>query len=143
MGDYAIRMQFDIDATGDVVRRALTTVAGISSWWSSRVAGSPDRDGGTLEVTFPDVPAPFDFAVFLGDQIRWTTGAVPEWWHGTSVSWELEPNPEGEGTRLHFMHGGFNPESPIIEVVTPAWADIVSRLKDYAETGAVRPFADF
>jgi uncharacterized protein YndB with AHSA1/START domain len=143
MGDYAIRMQFDIDASAEVVRNALTSVQGISAWWSSRVAGSPDRDDGRLEVSFPDVPVPFDFAVSLGEQIRWTTGAIPEWWHGTWVSWEMEPNPDGEGTRLHLVHGGFNPESPIIEVVTPAWADIVSRLKAYAESGERRPFSDF
>ncbi len=144
MGDYAIRMQFDIDADPGTVRNALTQADGIASWWSSHVGGNPEVDGGRLEVSFPEVPVPFDFSVAIsGDNLEWTVGKIPEPWHGTAVRWQLLADPDAAGTRLRFEHGGFDPESPVIDEVTPAWALIISRLKAYAESGSAQPFFDF
>ena len=144
MGDYAIRMQFDIGADPETVRRALTTTAGIASWWSNHVGGEPGRDGGRLEVSFPDVPVPFDFTVRLDGAIEWETGDQPEHWHGTTARWEVDDHPRQDGsTLLRFRHGGYDEANPIIDIVTPAWAMIISRLKGYAETGDAQPFFDF
>lgn len=142
MGDYAIRMQFDVDADQGTLREALTTTLGIASWWSDRVEGDPDRPGGQLRVWFPDVPEPFAFTVTPDeDEIRWATGAFPPWWHGTTISWRVEPPPETGETLLRFAHSGFEPDAEIIPIITPAWATIIARLKQYAETGRAEPFA--
>ena len=141
MGDYAIQMQFDIAADEATVWRALRTESGIRSWWSSRTRLSDDR----LEVSFPDLPQPFEFAVRDAPErgLEWVTGGFPPWWAGTTVSWTVGPNPDKPGTRLQFRHGGYDPENPVIPVVTPAWAQIIVRLKEYAETGRPNPFASF
>jgi hypothetical protein len=141
VNDYRIRMQFDIGAEQKTVLDALTSTAGIASWWSDRVDGNPGDDGGELSVAFPGVPQPFHFAVRRGtDELAWTTGEFPPWWAGTTIRWQLTDNPDGPGTRLLFSHEGFDPEAEIIPVITPAWADIITRLKRYAETGDVNPF---
>jgi uncharacterized protein YndB with AHSA1/START domain len=141
MGDYAIRMQFDIDAKPPTVAAALRTQDGIRAWWSTHTDGP---EGGELRVSFPDRPEPFEFAVRDGaDRIEWVTGAFPPWWAGTSIRWDVEPNPEGPGTRLHFEHGGYEPDNPVVPIVTPAWAQIILRLKGYAESGQRQPFFDF
>jgi hypothetical protein len=141
MGDYAIKMQFDIDADAPAIARALRTQDGVRAWWSRRAEGP---EGGDLRVWFPDRPEAFEFAVIEGeDTVEWVTGAFPPWWAGTTIRWETGPNPEGPGTRLQFEHGGYDPDNPVIPIVTPAWAQIILRLKGYAETGQPQPFFDF
>ena len=142
MGDYSILMQFDIDADPATVRRALESQDGIRSWWSKRTDGPAD---GHLRVSFPDVPQPFEFAVRDGDdRVEWVTGGFPPWWAGTTIRFDVAPNPEKPGmTRLLFSHGGYAPDNPVIPIVTPAWAQILHRLKGYAETGTSQPFFDF
>lgn len=142
MGDYAIRMQFDVEADETAVLEALTTTKGIASWWSDTVEGTPEQSGGDLRVSFPDLPQPFEFAVERdGGNVVWETGGFPPWWHGTSIHWEVGPHPERDGTLLRFTHAGFDPDADIIPIITPAWALIISRLKSYAETGEPNPFA--
>jgi len=147
VGDYNILMQFDIAADPDIVERALTTEDGIRSWWSSRASvGDADRGsgGGELRVTLPDVPQPFEFSTRQSDgAIEWVTGGFPPWWAGTTIRWDVDRNPDGPGVRLLFSHRDYDPSNPVIPIVTPAWAQIILRLKDYAETGVCRPFFDF
>ena len=140
MGVYNVLMQFDIDAEPDVVRRTLDTEEGIRSWWSKRT----DLDGDRLRVSFPDVPQPFEFEIRdVAGQVDWVTGAFPPWWAGTTIRWVVEPNPEKPGTRLQFSHRDYEPDNPVIPIITPAWAQIILRLKGYAETGQPQPFFDF
>jgi uncharacterized protein YndB with AHSA1/START domain len=142
MGDYHILMQFDIDAERETVRTALATEEGIRSWWSTRTEGPSE---GRLHVSFPDVPQPFEFAVAGDgtDRIEWETGGFPPWWAGTTIRFDLADNPDGPGARLLFSHRDYEPDNPVIPIVTPAWAQILLRLKSYAETGKPEPFFDF
>jgi uncharacterized protein YndB with AHSA1/START domain len=145
MGDYHIQMQFDIDADRDTVRRALTTQDGIRSWWSVRTEGPHGDADGRLRVSFPDVPQPFELEMTRNDadRVEWTVGAFPPWWAGTSIRWDLSDNPDRPGTRLLFSHRDYDPSNPVIPIVTPAWAQIILRLKEHAETGAARPYFSF
>jgi len=146
MGDYHILMQFDIDADRATVHRAVATEQGIRSWWSKRTAGPTEgASDPQLRVSFPDVPQPFEFAVARddADRVEWVTGGFPPWWAGTSIRWDMSDNPDGPGTRLLFSHRDYAPDNPVIPIVNPAWAQIILRLKGYAETGATQPFFDF
>jgi hypothetical protein len=138
--DYAIRMQFDIEADEAGLKYALETEEGIASWWSRRTTL---RDG-ALRVSFPDVPQPFEFdARSVDGGVEWVTGSFPPWWAGTTIRLTAGPNPEGPGTRLQFTHGGYAADNPVIPIVTPAWAQILLRLKAFAESGRPQPFFDF
>jgi hypothetical protein len=142
MGDYNIRMQFDLAADLSAVRQVLTTQDGITSWWSSQ--STLDRNARRLLVRFPDQPQPFEFDVREGDgRIDWVTGGFPPWWAGTTVRWRIGPNPDAAGTRLMFEHRDYDPDNPVIPIVTPAWALIIQRLKGLVETGTRQPFFDF
>ncbi len=44
------------------------------------------------------------------------------------------------GRMLMFTHSGFDPESPVIPIVTPVWAQVMLRLKQVIEEGSVDPF---
>jgi hypothetical protein len=140
VGDYNVLMQFDIDAEPEEVHRAITTEEGIRSWWSKHA----DLDDGGLQVSFPDVPQPFEFAVRdTGERTEWVIGGFPPWWANTTIRFDLGANPEKPGTRLLFSHRDYEPDNPVIPIITPAWAQILLRLKGYAETGQRQPFFDF
>jgi hypothetical protein len=137
MGQYNVLMQFDIDAEPELVRAALEEQDGIRAWWNT----TADVQDGTLRLSFADVPQPFEFEVRTGrDGLDWVTGAFPPWWAGTTIRWVIEPNPDKSGTRLRFEHRDFEPDNPVIPIITPAWAQIILRLKGYAETGTRQPF---
>jgi hypothetical protein len=144
MGDYNILMQFDIDAEPTVVREAVGTQAGIAAWWTSRAELDAGPDGRRLRTSFPDVDRPFEFAVReSAERVEYVTGGFPPWWAGTTVRFDIAAHPEATGTRLLFGHRGYEPDNPLIPIVTPAWAQILLRLKGFAETGRRQPFFDF
>jgi hypothetical protein len=70
-------------------------------------------------------------------------GTLPALVGGTTIRFELSENPDGPGTRLLFSHRDYEPDDPVIPIVTPAWAQILLRLKSHAETGNPEPFFDF
>jgi len=134
MGDYAVRMQFDIDAEPDSVMHALTTAERVEQWWSRPVDGDPGKGGGAFHISFPDVPQPFEFAVERDDRsVAWRTQAFPPWWADTTIRWRVEDPDEGTGTRLVFTHEGFEPANPIIPIITPAWARFIFGMKEQLE----------
>jgi hypothetical protein len=140
MGDYHVLMQFDIEAEPEKVRRALDTEEGIRSWWTTRA----QLEGRSLQTSFPDVPQPFEFSVSeTPERIDWITGGFPPWWAGTTIRFDIGRRPDGPGTRLLFSHRDYEPDNPVIPVITPAWAQILLRLKSFAETGTPQPFFDF
>ena len=137
MGDYAIRMQFDIHADHETVMQALTTSDSVEGWWSRPVDGDLGKDGGEFRISFPDVPQPFEFAVERGDRsLAWRTLAFPPWWADTTIRWRVEEPDEGTGTRLVFTHEGFDATNPVIPIITPAWARFIVGLKDQVEHNA-------
>lgn len=143
MGEYAVRMQVDIDADPSTVLAALTTAQGVADWWSTKVEGAPGDAGATFTVAFPDVPQPFEFAVERDSSsaVAWRTLAFPPWWAGTTIRWIVADRDDAPGARLHFAHEGFHPDNEVIPIITPAWAQIIQRLQRYAETGEPDPFA--
>lgn len=142
MGEYTLRMQFGVEAGQDEVAQRFTGTEAIASWWSDRVQGAADAPGDEFRVSFPDAPAPFELEVgSVGpSHVEWHIAAHPEWWAGTTVRLEVGDDPMGGGTLLTFSHGGFDPDSPVIPIVTPVWAQVMLRLKQVVENGAADPF---
>jgi hypothetical protein len=135
MGD--VLFTFDVDATPDVVRRALTTSEGIASFWTDK-ASVPTDLGETLMLGFPDAPAPFDLVLSQADDkmITWRTVTFPPQWVGTEVRWEISAG-DGAST-VTFRHGTFADETEQGRVAF-VWGQVMVQLKRYAETGAPAP----
>src|SRR5580704_15020318 len=78
----------------DNVYKALTTVEGLSRWWTSDTRGE-SKVGGVLQFRFGD--GGFDMKVLElqpGKRILWQVVDGPEEWLGTKISFDLKQNDE-------------------------------------------------
>ena len=136
MGDYHLRMAYDIDAGRSSVLAALDNTAGIASWWNDQIEGAASAEGDKFVLTFEDSPAPFELQVTtLTDQrVEWFVAENPPWWAGTTIRFDIGHDPESDATKLLFEHRDFDADNPIIPIITPAWAEFVAGLKRMVET---------
>lgn len=140
MSDYAIRGKFDAGCSIEDVKRWLDDPEGISGWWSDSVEGSASAQGDRFTVRFPTTDVPFELEVTEASKrvIAWHVEDQPPWWEGTTIRFDLSETVNG-GTSILFSHGGFDPDDPVIPVVTPAWVRFVDNLVSVAESGEANP----
>ena len=139
MGDYAIQARFDTSSTPGEMMKWLTTTEGIAGWWSDTVEGSASSVGDGFHVSFPTTDVVFDLVIAEIDErvVQWDVPESPPWWKGTSIRFEAE-DVDG-GSSLLFTHGGFEPDDPIIAVITPAWVGFLNNLVEVAKSGVANP----
>ena len=140
MGDYHVKMLFDVAASPQAVKSVLSDAPGIASWWSDSVEGAAHDVGDTFQIRFPDAPAPFELKVATASEHRvdWHVADMPPWWAGTTIRFDLAA--DGTGTKLLFEHRDFDPANEVIPIITPAWAQILLRLKQVVESGTPDAF---
>ncbi|HXV70705.1 MAG TPA: SRPBCC domain-containing protein [Acidimicrobiia bacterium] len=139
MGDYTIQARFDAACSPEEIMKWLTTTEGIAGWWSDTVRGSAGSPGDEFHVSFPTTDVVFDLTVAEAHDgvVSWDVLESPPWWKGTSIRFQVEP--VEEGSSLLFNHAGFEPDDPIIAVITPAWVGFLNNLVEVAQTGVANP----
>lgn len=141
MGTYAVQARFETGASRADVMKWIVDVEGIAGWWSDVVTGSASSDGDEFHVTFPTTDVVFDLLVteVTDRTVEWHVSESPPWWKGTTIRFELGDGLEGEGTSLLFTHRGFEPDDPVIAVITPAWVGFLNNLIAVSESGEPAP----
>ena len=140
MGDYAIKARFDSENEPEDIMKWLNQADGIAGWWSDTVEGAASAVGDRFVLRFPTTDVPFELEVVeIGDSaVQWHVPESPPWWKGTDIRFEVGSAPDGS-TSVLFIHRGFDPDDPIIEVITPAWVGFVNNLIDVARNDAPNP----
>ena len=124
-------------STPDEVYAALTTLDGLSGWWTE------NTDGGTAVgdvVHFRFQPGDIDMTVGEldpGRHVLWQVTDGPREWIGTTVNWELRP--DGEGTTVLFTHHGWREPVEFMHHCSTKWAVFLLSLKSLIETGKGAP----
>lgn len=121
----------------DEVYAALTTIDGLSGWWTEDTEGDTAA-GGILRFRF-DVGG-FDMKVLElvpDKRVLWEVTDGPEEWIGTTVSWDLEQ--EGEYTVVLFAHEGWREPVEFMHHCSTKWAIFLMSLKSLVETGKGAP----
>ncbi|MEV0032705.1 hypothetical protein [Nocardia sp. NPDC050793] len=107
-----------------VVLAALTTAAGVSSWWGPSVA----RDNG-LEVRFPVSDDPLVLRLSQsGNSVYWTVeecSFLPEW-VGTTPTFALSTHDDGS-TVIEFRHTGLTPQLDCYDKCSTDWSYFLTR----------------
>jgi uncharacterized protein YndB with AHSA1/START domain len=137
--DY--RADLIINAPLASVFAAVSSVEGLSGWWTTDTSGSPEP-GGELRFTFRDGSAVMRVETRTPAREQWTClghSGQPEWKH-TTVTFQLtEAGPDA--TRLQFTHGGLRPQLDCYGRCSAGWNYLMGSLASYAETGTGYPVA--
>ena len=121
----------------DDVYAALTTLEGLSGWWTHDTTGVTDVGG---VMTFRFVPGGFDMKVLElepGKRVLWEVVEGPAEWIGTQVSFELSQ--AGDFAVVLFAHRGWAEPVGFMHYCSTKWATFLLSLKQLLETGAGAP----
>jgi hypothetical protein len=123
------------------VYMALTTVEGLSAWWTTDTRGDSPRDskvGGVLQFRFG--AGGFDMRILELDRARrvlWQVVDGPEEWIGTKIGFDLEQR--GDWTIVLFKHEGWKEPVEFMHHCSTKWAVFLLSLKSLLETGKGAP----
>ena len=120
--------------------RALTTVEGLSGWWTQDTQGESDI-GDVLQFRFG--AGEFDMKVLELDpakRVLWEVVDGPEEWIGTNVSWDLKR--DGDYTIILFKHQGWKEPVEFMNHCSTKWVIFLMSLKSLLESGKGTPDPD-
>ena len=128
------------EASPAQVYEALTTIEGLSAWWTTDTKGQAEV-GGVQEFRF--AKGGFDMVVLELDPAKgvlWEVVDGPPEWIGTTVRWQLK---EEDGyTIVLFAHEGWREPVEFMHHCSTKWATFLLSLKQLIETGTGAPEPD-
>jgi uncharacterized protein YndB with AHSA1/START domain len=122
----------------DKVYRALTTLEGLSGWWTVDTQGHSDKVGGIIEFRFG--AGGFDMKVLELDpdkRVLWQVVEGPAEWVGTKISFDLRQ--EGDWTLVFFKHEGWKEPVEFMHHCSTKWGVFLLSLKSLIESGKGDP----
>ncbi|HWA65554.1 MAG TPA: SRPBCC domain-containing protein [Mycobacteriales bacterium] len=135
--DYEARIVTAVSA--DEVYDALTTLEGLSAWWTPATGDA--TAGGEITFHFSETAK----AVMRVDDaqrgigVRWTTIAcMVEDWVGTTQHFQIEALPGG-GAEIRFRHEGLTPKLECYADCKNGWDHFIPSLRSYLDTGTGNP----
>jgi uncharacterized protein YndB with AHSA1/START domain len=120
---------------------ALSTLDGLSGWWTEDTTGDPSV-GGVLRFRFEGAPEPGGFDMLVRESrpdalVRWeVVDGEPEW-IGTEIRFDLKQ--EGEHAIVLFQHAGWKEPVEFMYHCSSKWAVFLMSLKKLLETGGGDP----
>ena len=124
-------------ATPGDVYQALTTIEGLSGWWTHDTRGESGV-GGVLQFRFH--AGGFDMKVLelhLDRSLRWEVVDGPSEWIGTHVSFDLKQ--QDDWTIVLFKHEGWREPVEFMHHCSTKWGVFLLSLKSLLETGKGSP----
>jgi uncharacterized protein YndB with AHSA1/START domain len=137
-----IRHRVGIAASQEQVYEVLSTVDGLSGWWTNGVKGDSTA-GGKLEFYFgrPEPSAVMEVSgTSPAEHVGWECVAGPEDWVGTKIAFDLTFS-EGE-TILNFSHADWREPGEFMAHCSTKWGYFLLSLKASFEGGQATPYPD-
>jgi len=131
---HAIKHLFHINASRQDVFNAISSIKGLSNWWTADTNGNSDL-GGIIQFRFATSGGP-DMKVteiIPGERVSWECVASPHGWLGHKFTFKLDEN-DGK-TRVRFSHSGFPEEDDGYAICTFSWGRYMESLRQYCQTG--------
>ncbi len=132
-----------IRAPASKVYAALSTIEGLSGWWTKDTTGAA-RLGGTIEFSFSSPSGEKIGGACMeviglhpDNEVRWRCASGPEEWIGTDVSFKLRQ--DGDYTIVLFSHENWREAVEFTAHCSTKWATFLMSLRDLVETGKGRP----
>jgi uncharacterized protein YndB with AHSA1/START domain len=132
-----------IKAAANQVYNAISTIQGLSHWWTEQVEGE-EQVGGKIVFRFSS-PAGKEIGKMAMEvqklvpakEVRWRCIEGPAEWIGTDVTFELSQ--QDEQTIIIFGHRNWREEVEFTAHCSMKWAVFLLSLREYVETGKGKP----
>ena len=132
---------FEIAATRETVFNALTTAAGLSSWWTTSARADAATVGALLDVTFGLFNPHLRIAELdPHSNLTWEgIGGHQAWGESTTIRFALEAT--SRGTLVRFWHQrGHELSDDAVATANFNWGYYLDSLRLLCETGIGKPF---
>ena len=127
-----------VKSSPEDVYQALTTIKGLSGWWTTTTQGDSQL-GGVIQFRFGT--GGFDMKVLElqpAERLLWQVVAGPEDWVGTTISFDLTQN--GDDTDIAFKHAGWQAPTRFMHQCSTKWGVFLMSLKALLEIGQGAPW---
>ncbi len=145
-GTVSISHRIGIKAPIAKVYETLSTVTGVTRWWTREVTGE-SKIGGAFEVRFLNsdgvCKGSMDIRVVSlqpDSRVQWQFESGPAEWIGTNVTFALKQ--EAEHTIVLFSHNGWREAVEFTSHCSMKWATFLLSLKQEVENGLGLPSPD-
>lgn len=147
---HEIVHELTIAAEPQAVYDAVTTQAGLASWWTTDVTATQAVD---TEATFGFAAHSVVLTMRVDlleppELVHWECVAGPDEWVDTKVAFRIEGidtdddgSPDG-GTRVRFWHGEWEYDDGLLPSASFEWAMHLDSLRRFLETGTGSPRTD-
>jgi uncharacterized protein YndB with AHSA1/START domain len=136
---HSIKHLFHIAAPRAKVYEAITTIQGLSGWWTRQTAGD-GKAGGVLEFRFgPQYLNTMKVKELKpNESVTWECTGDAEEWIGTVFTFRLDEN-EGK-TRVRFEQANWKNNSDFYAACNFSWGRYLVSLRNLCEKGKGDPF---
>ena len=137
--EYAIKQLFHINASKEHVFEAISTIEGLSNWWTVQTEGDASL-GGTIQFDFGDFKGPLMEVILLqpNEKIVWKCVGSAHGWLENTFEFQLDEN-EGK-TRVRFSHLGWEEQGDFYAICNFSWGRYMESLRQYCQTGKGESF---
>jgi uncharacterized protein YndB with AHSA1/START domain len=132
-----------IRSSAEQVYQALSTIGGVSNWWTEEIEGD-EKIGGKIKFTFRSETGDLKGQMVMEVQelnpqksVRWQCVDGPNEWIGTSITFDLSQQ-DGQ-TIIIFGHRNWSEAIEFMAHCSMKWAVFLLSLREYVETGKGRP----
>ena len=135
----AIKHLLHIDAPKEKVYEALTTIHGLSNWWTKQTKGE-DTLNGIIEFRFDDLGFNKMKVIEMkpGESVSWECVDGPPDWIGTHVNFYLAENENK--TRVKFEHSGWKEANDFYAACSFSWSRYLESLRQFCPTSKGEAF---
>jgi len=135
---YAIRHLLHINVPRARVYEALTTIDGLSGWWTNQTTGRATA-GGVIQFRFGDAGCDMKVTrLVLNESVAWECIAGFPDWIGTTIIIRLDES--GGKTRVRFEHSNWNEETDYFAACSFSWGRYLESLRQLCEKGRGEAF---
>ena len=134
----SIKNLFHINAPKEKVYKAISTVEGLSNWWTTETTGESKVDG-VIQFRFggggPDMKV---MEVKPNESVTWECVSGAEEWKGNIFTFKLDEN-EGK-TRVRVEQTGWKEANDFYASCAFSWGRYMESLRQYCQTGKGEAF---
>jgi len=135
----SIKHLFRINASRAKVFEAISTLKGISGWWTIGTSGDATL-GGFMKFQFGDMVGPEMkvIEIISNEKITWECVASPFGWVGNTFTFFLDEN-DGK-TRVRFSQDGWTEQGDFYAACSFSWGRYMESLRQLCQTGKGEAF---